>query len=137
MVINYVGDRRVPLALVLITAVLLYGLHEWADLHYMPFATAQASELAMMKKIDANGALLKNHISAYESNEKEKDRMYQVNENKKAILVVRDQLFSLQQFEDVNGQNSMTKERREDLDVLLDDLMLIRQCFVNGNGTCK
>jgi len=137
MAIDYVGDRRVPIVLVILLAAGLYYVHQWADVHYMPFKTAEASELVMMKKIDANGTLLKEHISTYEKNELAKDRAYRSSENKKAILVVNGQLFSLTQFEEVNGENSMTKSRRSALDQQLVDLDLIRECFVNGNYPCQ
>ena len=137
MAIDYIGDRRIPIVLVILLALGLYYIHEWADVHYMPFSVAQASEHAMMKKIEANGTLLRDHISTYEDNERKKDRAYKKNENKKAIGVIKDQLFSLEQYEEINGRNSMTKARRDELDRALEDLILVRTCFVNGNGDCQ
>ena len=126
MVIDYIGDRRVPLALVVIGIAATIGVHEWADVHYMPFSLAQAGDKALAKQIEANSQLLRGHIDVYE-----------LNENKKAIRLVQDQQFTLVQFEKVNGANDMTIKRAEELRRELVDLQDKKTCLLNGNDNCK
>jgi hypothetical protein len=120
-----VGDKKIPIALAIAIVMGAWSLHEWSDAHFVTRVYADSEDAKLAVKIEANGTLIKEHVSKYE-----------INENKKAIALVQDQQFTLLQFENVNGKNTMTIRRTEELRRKLIDLNDIKICMQNGNGNC-
>ncbi len=131
MVIDYIGDRRVPL--ILVAAVLAggMGVHEWMDVHYMPHAQAQEADKELAAQIGVVMEQVTKNTTAIE----EHNIDYAKNENKKAIGVVQDQQFALVQYEKANGSTEITIARAEELRRKLIDLQDRKICL--QAGTCK
>ena len=126
LMVDYFGDRKVPVVLVVLVIGGLWMTHQWADGHYMPYAMAEANDKALSAKIDENTKLIKTHIN-----------QYKINENKKAIALVQDQQFNLSQFISVNGESELTQRRANELDRKLRDLEEQRQCLIAGRPNCE
>lgn len=118
MVAEIWGKKKVPIVAVVGVLMIMTALHEWADMHYMPVEIANASDTQLEKKIDANTTLIVDFIEGYE-----------LNENRKAIELIKDQQFDLKQFEASNGPSSMIDERRDELSRKLDILYEERECL--------
>jgi len=131
-VIDYLGNRKVPLTLVAAFLLSMWQLHEWADIHYMPSAVASEANVRMEGKIGDLVEQVKQNSTAIESH----NRDYRRNENKKAIDLVQDQQFNLIQYANANGSSQLIVERTEELRRKLEDLKDIKTCLANGNEDC-
>jgi len=126
MLLDFFGNQKIPIVLAVAIGLSLLSAKQWADINFVTTAKAEQSMGALSKKVDANGRLLKTHIDKYE-----------INENKKAILLKQDQQFDLKQYVSANGENSMTLERAEDLRRELIDLNDIKLCLQAGRTNCQ
>ena len=133
MVSDFVGDKSVPIALVVGLLVGAMGLHEWADLHFVTNVRAEETETQMMSMIQANGEMMRSHLEEYDKNERKKARK----DVARQIQRVQDQQYDLEQFERINGANEMTDKRQEDLRRSLLVLQDAKTCMASGHEDCE
>jgi len=125
MVTQIWGDRKIPITVAVGILVLMIGLREWGDSHYMSVAQAQEAD----KKLSV---MLVSHIDEYEK-DKKIDAVRQV---RKDILRVQDQQADLTLFETVNGESDLTRQRSTAFSNRLKDLEDIKKCLMAG-GACE
>jgi len=121
------GEKKVPILWVLIALMATFLAHEWADSHYLPIDVAKASELDLKNQITA----LANTITENRQLTEAHIRDYNLNENRKAIELVRDQQFELQQYKALNGSNDLLVQREDRLERKLEILQEQRTCLLN------
>lgn len=130
------GQYKIPIAWLLAFGVMATAIHTMADSHYMLLGAAEAadqeledkielSHKALAEKIERNSKLLLSHI-----------QQYHINENRKAIELVEDQFFELEQYEKLSGPSQMTETRRHELERKLDALQEERECLRAGRADC-
>lgn len=136
MVGELIGAYKVPLAWVIALVIMLMATHEWADMHYMPVSDAMAADESIERKLDANYRDLAGKIEVNSSLLKTHIQGYLINENRKAIELIKDQQFDLDQFIAVNGETQMTRERRNELERKLEILTEQRECLINHGERC-
>lgn len=130
------GQAKVPVAWIIGIIICGSMLHEWADMHYIPFAEAVAQDKALEAKINDNHEMLEKKIDSNTFMLKEHIQGYRINENAKAIDLVRDQQFELNQYEALSGETQMTRERRDELTRKLEQLLEQRDCIRSHGDHC-
>jgi len=130
------GDKKVPIIWVILLLFGAFTMHEWADLHYMPFTVAEANDFALEKKIDENNIKLTAKIQANTDQMTGFIAGYDIDENRKAIELVKDQMFDLKQSEISTGTSVMIDERRDSLVRKLEILNEDRTCLLDDGEHC-
>ena len=124
-VLDFFKNERVTVGFAAAVIVAFIAIQQWAEVNFVTVASAEQSMQSLSNQIQANGTLISDHIDVYEKNE-----------NKKAILVVKEQQFELRQFVSANGTNSMTLDREEELKLKLVDLNDTKTCLQMGGDNC-
>ena len=125
MALDYIGDRKITIGLAVAVIGAFVALQQWAQVEFIPRAQAEQSMKALSSKIDANNKLISDHVSVYEKNE-----------NRKAIGVIKDQQYALKQYVATNGSTPMTSRREEELGREMSDLLDIKACHERGGENC-
>jgi len=124
--VDFIGDRRVPLAFVFALIAGLYGLHEWVGVNFVTVAAAEQNIKTLSVQVEKNGELLKDHIEQYE-----------VQAIQTAITDVRDKQWDLVVMVERDGKSSLSRQRENELTNRLADLEKIERCMIAGNKHCK
>lgn len=126
MAMNYLGDKKITVGLMVAILASLIGLQQWANIVFIPRAQAEQSIKDLSDKIDSTNKLMVDHISVYDKRE-----------IKKAIGVVKDQQYSLREYVSANGSTPMTNQRAEDLKRKLSDFEDTKACYQRNGNNCE
>lgn len=126
IMMNYLGEKRMPIALAVVMGFSVFWLYNWADLNFVSTAECAEYEARMLSLITTNGAIVREHIDEMNKKELRDD-----------IKRVKDQQYTVRQFVEVNGANKLSRDRDEELRQELAELESISRCFDNGGAKCQ
>lgn len=115
----------VPLAVLLGFALVGFRINSWTVDYLSDFFLTTVAAGEISAAVQANAKAISGHINEYK-----------INEAKKAITGLQDQIFELRQWVSVNGANVQTAQREDELGRRLTSWLAYRNCLVAGSINC-